>query len=111
MKRAALFVLTGFLIVFALNVHAQGTSTVDSFVDEKVDDIADIVKERVGEEAQELQEEATSRVRGFFGRIADFINEKVGVNIVEGIKLLGAFFIWMFEALATFVRWILGFFA
>ena len=74
-------------------------------------DIVDLVKAEVESGKERLAEQATETVRSLFGRVSGFVYEKIGVNLAEGVKLLGQFFVWLFEALAALTRWLLNIFS
>jgi|GEM_PF-6800558 len=76
--------------------------------------IVKIIKKNINDKEQKIADTAVSKVKKAFtktiGSISDFFTNRIGINLVEGVKLLGRFFIWAFESLAKLVRWLLSLF-
>jgi hypothetical protein len=102
------------LVLFSLIIGASGRGSVVKIARATTDgdrpDIVDLVKDEIESSKEQLTDRATETARSFVDRVSSFVYEKIGVNLAEGIKLLGQFFIWLFEALAAFTRWLLNVF-
>jgi hypothetical protein len=103
-QNSILIILTLIFVGLAIGVdlaNAQDntiTDGINEFIDEKLDESKEKVKSSIKE-----------KIKGLFQSISDFFVENVGVNIIEGFKLLGQFFIWLFDSLAKLTRWLVSF--
>jgi hypothetical protein len=104
-----------FYLPFAIVLMSFGFSLVAFGQSEEIPmapriDIVETLREEIDESKEKVVDVAEDKARGFIKSISDFFVERIGVNLIEGAKLLGSFFIWAFESLAKFVRWILTLF-
>jgi hypothetical protein len=107
--------LNSFCLTIAIVLMSFGFSLVAFGQGEEVPmapriDIVETLREEIDEGKGRVADVAEEKARGFIKSISDFFVERIGVNLIEGAKLLGSFFIWAFESLAKFVRWILTLF-
>jgi len=104
--------LTVLMLSSSVRVFADsaGDSSVNRLIGTTTDAISDFVREELDEQGSKVKGYAVSKIKSTISRVGNFIKEKIGVNLYEGAKLFGQFLLWLFEALANLVRWLLSFF-
>ena len=57
-----------------------------------------------------LEEVDTNAIAKFLLSIDSFFTNKLGVDLREGVRLIGKFFIWFFELFIKIITWLLSLF-